>query len=66
MEDYEMLTRLGGGSFADVYKAREKSTGDIVAIKVLKKNRYGYSSIYSNSMFIGTYLLSLRQKEIEE
>ena len=32
-----MLTRLGGGSFADVYKAREKSTGDIVAIKVLKK-----------------------------
>jgi serine/threonine protein kinase len=37
MEDYEMLTRLGGGSFADVYKAREKSTGDIVAIKVLKK-----------------------------
>ena len=37
MEDYEMLTRLGGGSFADVYKALEKSTGDIVAIKVLKK-----------------------------
>ena len=32
-----MLTRLGGGSFADVYKALEKSTGDIVAIKVLKK-----------------------------
>ena len=38
MEDYEMITRLGGGSFADVYKAREKSTGDLVAIKILKKN----------------------------
>ena len=37
MEDYEMITRLGGGTFADVYKALEKSTGDIVAIKVLKK-----------------------------
>ena len=37
MEDYEMLTRLGGGSFADVYKAREKSTGELVAIKILKK-----------------------------
>ncbi len=37
MEDYEMITRLGGGSFADVYKAREKSTGDLVAIKILKK-----------------------------
>ena len=37
MEDYEMITRLGGGSFADVYKAREKSTGEYVAIKILKK-----------------------------
>ena len=37
MEDYEMITRLGGGSFADVYKAREKSTGEYVAIKILKR-----------------------------
>ena len=37
MEDYEMITRLGGGSFADVYKAKEKSTGEFVAIKILKK-----------------------------
>ena len=37
MEDYEMITRLGGGSFADVYKAREKTTGELVAIKILKK-----------------------------
>ena len=37
MEDYEMITRLGGGSFADVYKAKEKSTGELVAIKILKK-----------------------------
>ena len=37
MEDYEMITRLGGGSFADVYKAREISTGEIVAIKILKR-----------------------------
>ena len=37
MDDYEMITRLGGGSFADVYKALEKSTGEFVAIKVLKR-----------------------------
>ena len=37
MEDYEIITRLGGGSFADVFKALEKSTGEYVAIKVLKK-----------------------------
>ena len=37
MEDYEIINRLGGGSFADVYKAKEKSTGQLVAIKILKK-----------------------------
>jgi serine/threonine protein kinase len=37
MDYYQMITRLGGGSFADVYKALEKSTGELVAIKVLKR-----------------------------
>ena len=38
MEEYEIIKRLGGGSFADVFLAKEKSTSDMVAIKVLKKN----------------------------
>ncbi|MCQ2821668.1 MAG: serine/threonine-protein kinase [archaeon] len=37
MEDYDIICRLGGGSFADVYKALEKNTGEVVAIKVLKQ-----------------------------
>ena len=37
MEDYEIIERIGGGTFADVFKAKEKSTGEIVAIKTLKK-----------------------------
>ena len=37
MEDYDIITRLGGGSFADVYQALEKSTKTFVAIKTLKK-----------------------------
>ena len=37
MDNYEILNRLGGGSFADVYKAIEKKTGEYVAIKALKK-----------------------------
>ena len=32
-----MITLLGGGSFADVYKAKETSTEELVAIKVLKR-----------------------------
>ena len=37
MEDYDIITRLGGGTFADVYQALEKSTKTFVAIKTLKK-----------------------------
>ena len=37
MEKYEIIRRLGGGSFADVYLGKENTTEDLVAIKVLKK-----------------------------
>ena len=37
MEDYEIISRLRGGGFEDVYKAKEKSTGQFVAIKILKR-----------------------------
>ena len=37
MDNYEILNKLGGGSFAEVYKAIEKKTGEYVAIKILKK-----------------------------
>ena len=37
MENYEIIERIGGGTFADVYKAKEKDTGELVAIKTLKK-----------------------------
>ena len=41
-----MITRLGGGSFADVYKALEKSTGELVAIKVLKRKYKKYEDCH--------------------
>jgi serine/threonine protein kinase len=37
MEKYEIIRRLGGGSFADVFLGKELTTSDLVAIKVLKK-----------------------------
>ena len=38
MEDYELLNSIGRGSFSNVYKAKKKSTGELVAIKILKRN----------------------------
>ena len=46
MEKYEIVKRLGGGSFADVYKALEKSTGELVAIKVLKRKYKKYEDCH--------------------
>jgi serine/threonine protein kinase len=42
--EFSEKDRLGNGSFADVYKGKKLDSGEIVAIKVIKKEtlkRYG-------------------------
>ena len=34
-DDYQMLEELGRGNFGVVYKALERSTGDLVAVKLV-------------------------------
>lgn len=37
MEKYEFKEKIGAGSYGEVYKAVEKATNRIIAIKLIKK-----------------------------
>lgn len=37
LEKYELLEKIGGGSYGDVFKAKEKLTGRSIAVKLITK-----------------------------
>ena len=49
MEDYDIITRLGGGTFADVYQALEKSTITSIPQEQLNKVKQSLAEVLKNS-----------------
>jgi serine/threonine protein kinase len=35
-DSYEQVCQVGGGTYGDVFKARDRETGDIVALKKIR------------------------------
>ena len=42
-EKYEKIEIIGSGGYADVYRAKNRNTGEYVAIKEIKKSKIGKS-----------------------
>lgn len=43
LDDYILKSKIGGGSFSDIYKAENKKNGEIYAVKIIKASFNSYN-----------------------
>lgn len=56
LEKYEVLKKIGGGTYGEVFKAKEKLTGRSVAVKLIRKVWKSLDcfrfAVHSNGIFV--------------
>ena len=64
VDDFEKLSKIGEGTFGDVYKARDRRSNDIVALKQVKMTHEGQEGFPQTALREINILLALKHTHV--